>query len=391
MTATGGTQDRKTAGWVGPAFFIGLIAAVAFLMTRESAPVPPDEPDPAELVGAPLWVPGADADYLILLTSQHLRRWERRSRPSSRLMVDGFVHYSVTRWELWALEADSLRVLWRRSLREARPTIPTETAPRLLGSDGKQVWWQAGIAGATPEGVREQAPPPVGPQALDIASGLAGSGPPSAVDLRHVPGETEHTIWRYQGGSARVAAGWLGLITADEAESLRRKPERGERWPEPRAPSAGVDYRIWSAQTPRAPTESAFGGPQQRFESIRALAPDDTFRQAGWLRQADTGDVITEADGAYVLHRGAAVWQVDRIAAGDGRRRWRAELPQARLIAVLPGAGALLLAGTRDGGLVPGTQYEQLGGTVLSAIDRVSGRRTDFDLAQASLASGPAR
>jgi hypothetical protein len=61
------------------------------------------------------------------------------------------------------------------------------------------------------------------------------------------------------------------------------------------------------------------------------------------------------------------------------------------LNAVSPGTRSLLVTGTRDGGLVPGTQYEQLGGIVLSAIALDSGQRTDFDLAQASTATEPAR
>ncbi len=391
MTAAGGTQGKGSADWVVRVFFIVVAVAIVVVLLREPGEAPPDELDPAEIVGAPLRVPGTGGDRLFLLTDQHLRRWEKRNRPSGRVMVDGSVHYSVHRWELWALDADSLEVLWRRVLREARPTIPSETPPRLLGSDGKHVWWQAGIAGAMPEGVPAQAPSPVGPQALGIDDGLAQSLRLPAGALAFLPVEPEHTVWRYQGGGVRWAERWLGLLTDEQAEGFQRDPVRGERWPEPNVPIANTKYRIWQALAAQPPTAASFGGPQQRFEAIRVLVPDEVFVQGGWLRQPATGETIAAADGAYVLHRGASIWLLDHVAADDGRRRWRVDLPQARFIAVLPGAGSLLVAGTRDGGFVPGTQYEQLGGTVLSAIALDSGQRTDFDLAQASLAREPAR
>jgi hypothetical protein len=392
MTAAEGGRGKGSAGWFALAFFIAVIAAGGWVMLRADKPAPPDEPDPAEIVGTPLRVPGADGERVFLLTDQHLRRWEKRSRPSGRLMVDGAVHYSVHRWELWALDADTLQVLWRRVLREARPTIPSETAPQLLGSEGDTVWWQAGEAGTMPAGVPAQAPPPVGPQALNTSDGAPRTAAFPEAGPAHRPAEAEHTLWRYQSGSVRLADRWLGLVTDEEAESLQRDPERALRWPD-RAAMAQEDYGLWQARIGAALPPSGFDGRRHRFAEARRLAPAEQFRQAGWLREParDTAVTASSPEGAYVLHRGASAWQIDRIAGDDGRRLWRVELPQARLIGVSAGARSLLVAGTRDGGRVPGTDYEQLGGTVLSAIALADGRRTDFDLAQASLAKDAAR
>jgi hypothetical protein len=386
VTAAGTGQGRGSGGRSALVFFLVVIAAVVFAMLRKQAPVPPDELDPAELVGTPLRVPGATGDRLFLLTDQHLRRWERHNRPSGRLMVDRLQHYSVHRWELWALDADSLKLQWRRVLREARPTIPSETAPRLLGSDGEHVWWQAGEAGAMPEGVPAQAAPPVGPQALSVADGAPRTVTLPEAGPAHLPAEAEHTIWRYQSGGVRLGDRWLGLLTDEEAQSFQRDSEREHRWPD-RAAMAQEDYGLWQARIGEALAPSFLGVARHRFAEIRRLMPDERFRQAGWLRvpAQDAALAASSPDGAYVLHRGALAWQLDRIAGDDGRRLWRVDLPQARLIAMSPGTRSLLFAGTRDGGLVPGTSYEQLGGTVLSAVALGDGRRTDFDLAQASL------
>jgi hypothetical protein len=388
VTAVGKEQGKGRAGRVAPVFFLVVIAAVVAVMFRQRAPVPPDELDPAELVGTPLRVPGESGDRLFLLTDQHLRRWERRNRPGGRLMVDGFVHYSMHRWELWALDADSLRPLWRRVLREATPTIPSETAPRLLGSDGEHVWWQAGVAGAVPEGVRAQAPPPVGPQALGVADGAADIAMLPEAGLAHRPADAEHTIWRYQSGGVHLGDRWLGLVTEAEAEGFQRDSDREHGWPD-RAAMAREDYGLWQARIGEALPPSFLGVARHRFTEVRRLVPGERFRQAGWLRVPGHEAALASSppEGAYALHRGAQGWQLDRIAGDDGRRLWRVDLPQARLIAVSPGTGSLLVAGTRDGGRVPGTPYEQLGGTVLSAIALDDGRRVDFDLAQASVAA----
>jgi hypothetical protein len=388
----GKQQAKGSAGRSALVFFLVVAAAIVAAMLWPQTPVPPDELDPAELVGAPLRVPGATGDRLFLLTDQHLRRWERRNRPSGRQMVDGFVHYSMHRWELWALDADSLKPLWRRVLREARPSIPSETAPRLLGSDGEHVWWQAGTAGAMPEGVPVQEPPPVGPQALDVADGAPRSAALPEAGPAYRPADAEHTLWRYQSGSVRLGDRWLGLVTDAEAESFQRSPEREQSWPD-RAAMGQEDYGLWQARFGEALPPSFLGAPRHRFLDLQRLAPAERFRQAGWLRMPaqDVALAASSPDGAYALHRGAQGWQLDRIAGDDGRRLWRVDLPQARLIAVSPGARSLLFAGTRDGGTVPGTSYEQLGGTVLSAIALGDGQRTDFDLAQASLAKETGR
>ena len=392
MTAAGKGQGSGSAGRFALAFLVVVIGAIVAALLWAPTPVPPDELDPAQLVGTPLRVPGAAGDRLFLLTDQHLRRWERRNRPSGRLMVDGAVHYSVHRWELWALDADSLQLLWRRVLREARPSIPSETAPRLLGSDGEHVWWQAGAAGAMPEGVPAQAPPPVGPQALGVADGAPRTAPLPEAELAHRPADAEHTIWRYQSGSVRLGDRWLGLVTEAEAESFQRDADREHRWPD-RAAMAQEDYGMWQARVGEALPPSFLGVARHRFADIRRLMPGERFRQAGWLRVPghDVALAASSPDGAYALHRGAQSWQLDRIAGDDGRRLWHVDLPQARPIAVSPGTRSLLFAGTRDGGRVPGTTYEQPGGTVLSAIALDDGRRTDFDLAQASLVVQGAR
>ena len=391
MTAAGKVQGKGIAGWIALVLFVALIGALLFVIFRGPPELPPDELDPAELVATPLRVPGPDGDRLYLLTDQHLRHWERRSRASGRLMVDGAVHYSMHRWELWALDADTLQVVWRRVLREARPTLPLETPTRLLGSDGRHLWWQAGEGGSVPEGVPAQAPPPVGPQAVRLSDGQPAPGVLPEAELTHRPMESEHTTWRYQTGSVLLGARWLGLLADIEAEGFQRDAEREARWPD-RAPMAQEEYGVWQAQVGPA-TASGFGGPRHRFDAITRLGTSDRLRQAGWLRQPDGNTAVTASspDGAYALHRGAQAWQLDRIAADDGRRMWRVDLPQARLMSLSPGARSLLFTGTRDGGLVPGTQYEQLGGIVLSAIALDDGQRTDFDLAGASTSAESAR
>lgn len=172
-----------------------VVLSVLALAACESPPVP-DEPEPAQVLGAPVLVATQDGDRLFVLSEQSLRRTEKRNRPSGRLMVDGSVHYSVRRHELWALDPATLAVLWRRRLQEHRPTAAS-VAPRLTGRSADAIWWQGIGAGAlaTSDG-------------RDLPG--AGAAPPGSA-----PADAVNADWYFHTGVANGDGGPLRLPGTD--------------------------------------------------------------------------------------------------------------------------------------------------------------------------------
>lgn len=325
--------------------------------------LPPDEPRAAALVDVPL-VAGADAGApLLLLTEQSVIHYEKRSRSSGRFMVDGSVHYSVLRHEVWSVDPATLAVRWRTTVREARPDAVPRT-PRLIGSDGTVAWWSIDQVGAL--------------ELEDGAPRLAAR--PSASPTRD---GMRTALWQSQVPSAIVGDTWIGLLDTDEAATWRASPRREAGWPAPRAAAAGAGYRLWRGRIRGAPGDDGM----LTFDTVGALPSSATYDRAAFLRGSDGQAVSAHApDGLYVLHERAGGIVLDRIATDDGRTLWSTPLPQARVEWVHDAGGTLLFVGTLDAGVEPGTAYRRVGATVMSAISIADGNERRLDIGEASLA-----
>jgi len=327
--------------------------------------------EPPELLGGPLVASGADGDAVVFLTYRTRRRsiggTGRTSTPTA-LLVDHFV-------DAVALDAAQLAPRWRARLLSRRERIfaSRKLEPGWLDFDGMtwvaadrgRVWALAdrlvaldvatgavvadgaAIEAANPELTGRL---PSESQYLRGDGGLvitASDGREWRIDagtLRAEPyapppkpepsGPREHEeamdAWRIATGGGLVGAGafrlaggwfaarWLGLLSAEEADEIRRLG---------RAPAlAGgetVRRTLWSA---REGSERGFMGQYQRRILVdpRPVEGSPTFLQGGMLRTRFAAEPIRleDPEGFLVLHRArlgaAAPLRLARLGL-DGR------------------------------------------------------------------------
>lgn len=364
--AVGGVRGNGSAGSI--AFGIAVVLAiVALAWPRFRETLPPDEFQPARLLGKPLRMTTDGGERVFLLSEQVGRHWfwghgtggRRWSSPASE---------QVLHQDLWAFEPGQALPLWRRRYVDNPPDNMTDVGDILVGQGGL---------------LRLQLRLPARVDARDGRT-LAATDPVDGPELR---GDEVYDLRDLQARGLRTGDRWTGLLTAREQAKLAG-PD-GAAWrPDALGPvgEAG-EYSLWTAQV-RDRAEA--WGRVEEYSGFRRLDGAPVFLAAGLLRPAQRADPAQVDGDVLVVHRQDATPQarlvMSRVAVADGRVAWSAVLPFATLRHLLPGAPQLALVGTeaRDPA-APGERPPEW----LAFIDLRDGSQQRFDLGQASLGNTP--
>ena len=182
----------------------GVMLLAVVLAGCGPAPVP-DQANATRVLGAPVIVPTAKGDRLVLMTEQSLKRTEQRRCRSGRFVLDGSVTFSVMRYEIWSVNPKTLAVEWRSTVQEHRPTAQ-DVLPRLVGAATDAVWWQGSGQGAL---------------ALGEGRPIADAGPPPGTP----PAGDFNADWYFHAGPANGGGGPLRL--PDTQKVLRARDPDG--------------------------------------------------------------------------------------------------------------------------------------------------------------------
>lgn len=232
---------------------------------------------------------------------------------------------------------------------------------RILGSDGRRLWYQVDGLGAVDLATRRAGPVP-GPAPTDLQGAVTSPFPPRP-DVHLAAG------WITAPGS------WLGLH-ADEELALDMRPGKflrrvvAQRTRD--TTGAGVAARRLHVATLDPPLEG-------RYHRIRTTRPvgEERFLDGAFLRLDGTSEPLLLSDpaGALMLHMsapgllGTAV--VARVDA-TGQVRWRSDtgIDRFTLQQILPGETSFVFVGTRP--RVPDRVPEPL----IVIVDNATGRTT---------------
>ncbi|TNJ33525.1 hypothetical protein [Arenimonas terrae] len=372
------TAPAKKTGWKTWEVAAGLLIAlfvvglpVVFHLNRK--PLPPDELQPAGLLGKPLRLQTAAGERILVLSQQYGVHWYHYSG-TGRRGFGGITSEQVINIDLWAFEPGNPVPLWRRRFKNNTPDVMTSAGDVLLGH-GDSVWLA----------LRE-------PALVAAADGRLL--PVSSRRGEPVRGDEVYDVRDLQARGLRMGDRWIGVLTG--ADHAKLTGPDGGRW---RPDALGFvgddhDYTLWSARV--RDIASDFGR-QERYSDLRPLGEPVPRHRAGLLMLAQRGATVAPADpdSVVVLQRapdaqGGRI-SLSRIESGDGRVLWSADnLPIARLRHLLAGAGDLVLVGdavrppARPDGTSPAPS------PWLVFIDLASGGSQSFDLGAASLAAGPA-
>jgi hypothetical protein len=368
-------------GWTG--VVVGLLAAtLLWWLLRDDEPLPPDEVFPSQLVGRPLALDAAHGPRIFLLTEHRVRHWSYGYSSSSRLGVAADeLQQHLT---LWAIDAKSGRVMWRR--------VFVDNLPESMTSVGDYL-------GADAEALRLPLREPVR-VAPDDGRLLPWTG--AAATIAAAP--TVHALVEVQARGQIADGRWIGLLTDEEFAKVHERA--GEGWqPDRLGGLADARYALWTAAvraTGAARTDRPAGAPTEwgrtlHFSDYRRLG-DDRFAAAGLLQLPGAAAPLAPGGAVLLLHRGSApgadaatpaTLLLSRVASDDARVLWHSALPQPVLRHVLDvGVGrlALVLESVPDRTLPPESRPATV--QVLSIVDLADGARSDLRLDDAGIRAG---
>lgn len=404
---------------------------------------------PAEVRGAPLRTAQGGADRLYLLTTQSerivplrpsiARRGLGSVRPRDMLHVD-----------LWAFDAATARPAWRQRVRTFEDRQPL--THELLGADGETLWLfvrePIGVSlrdgSVVADGARIEARNPAmagqrvdqtgfvafGAQGLQLtlsdstqwvvdADGLGArprEGAPRQREGIVAPSLRGSYTERLQQRGLPLGTRWLGVLTDDEAATLKNPPVvPGAKPDETRGAMADFldsqhvpgdlsaqpkRYRLWGAhvaQVSAAPRDwpkelPDNWGTRERFSDYQPLPEAPVFLQAGLLGDGHSPRPFwfRDPDSVLVLHHdkvgAAGRLRLTRIAGPGGRVVWDAALPLASLESSTYGERDIVLFGsTPNAAYDPRSESSREVNEVVVAVDVRSGAVATFDLSTESV------
>jgi hypothetical protein len=395
------------------------------------------ELEPALFQAAPLRTANGGRDLVYLVATQSETVYSRSRRPSRSFRRD-YLHV-----DLWAIDARDATVAWRARLRSyqgGERAGRVLTAYVLLGADGTTLWLDvegplgvslddgriiadgARIDERNPRlaGKRVNEPGYVafGRNGLQLTLDDASQWRIDAADLSAAPRDTpvsdparivgpalRATTSAFQARALPIGGRWLGVLTDEEADHLRKPPVIPGRDPHERP---GVmqrfleenhvpaplheplprPYRLWgsrveqvSAAPPDWPKDWPDNwGTRPRFSAWEVLPESPAFLRAGLLRAHRDSEVpfwYRDPDSVLVLHVDrlgeAGRLQLSRMAGPRGAKVWQASLPFTALASVMHRETDLVLLG-----------HEPATGAARSAADAI----THHKLVRLDVASG---
>lgn len=368
----------KLGRWVVVLALIGALAVLtavgaAILGARMEAVA-----TPADIVGSPVRAQTAHGDRVFLLTSQWKTFRTRYSRHGITRPA-----YTALQIDVWAFDAATGAPVWRRRLESERRGVNAGRA--VLGAERDVLWLltSRGLVGLSPKDgatvadaaaieAKNPALASLVPNEIDLfrfdASGLgfrsadgrdwrldsatllasAASGPSGAAAGAFTPAKLSGGVstWAFHERGLHLTGRWLGFLSQAEAErSAQRRSLDFARIDE--APR----MRLWSARTR---PEATFFGARTVLSDFEPLPESPEFLRGGLLSDGNLQNrpvLLREPDSVLVLHWDSlgeeGQLKLSRVAGPAGRVLWTADLPMARLDAVMPGERTLVLMGSR--------------------------------------------
>lgn len=372
---------RRWEAWqvLAALLVVVVVIGVPVVSSLNRKPLPPDEYFPAVLLGNPLRLQTGAGERIFLLSEQKMRHWYWYSRGRTPF---GSRQVSDDAWQvnLWALDATDGRVLWRRRF-DGNGTDSMGRHSELLTAEG--------------DTLRVVLREPLRVSAIDGTTLAAPAGerlPLAGTEVYDAYGTVARGSFDAKGGV------WLGLLTGPELGKLSDRKATPENLAY--APVDG-EARLHRAQVKRvsaAPPDWPAGlggnwGQRNAYSRYALLEAAPVLRQAGLLVAEAQGPAIRlpDPDGVLLLHRpdgdAKGAMKLARIEAQDGRVAWETDLPQRRLLHVLPGPRTLVLSGHGPRPDTPAPDGEAPAPAHwFSFIDLDSGQRHDFELGRASQA-----
>ena len=405
---------------------------------------------PALFQSAPLRTArgGPDRVYLLSTQSESVTGIGRRgglNRP----------HRDYLHLDLWAVDAASGRLAWRKRLRTYEGTERQGRdllAFALLGVDGNTLWLTVdgplGVSLAdgsvVADGARIDAKNPAlagkrvdergyvafGRHGLQLTLNDASQWRIDASDLGAAPrdtpvrdpdgivapadtGSTSHFVTR----GLPIGEHWLGVLTDQEADTLRKPPVIAGRDPNERpgvmqqfleenhVPGPLYDllpqpYRLWSARMvqvsaapPGWPTSLPDRwGKRPKFSDYAPLPQSPPFLRAGLLRDDGRSEQALwyrQPDSVLVLHSDKlgreGRLQLTRVSGPAGAVVWRRALPMDALRAVMRKDDDLLLFGSESVAADARTTEDDDTHLKIARVDVKNGNVTTLDLTAESL------
>ncbi len=371
MNAT--PNAAKWPAWKILAVLLGVLVVIGVpvVASLNRKPLPPDELQPAQVLGKPLRLQTAAGERILVLSQQYGVHWYWHGG-SGRRSFGGMASEQVINIDLWAFEPGKATPLWRRRFKNNTPGPMTAHGDMLLGH-GDSVWLE----------LREPALVAADDGRLLPATSRAGEP---------VRGGEVHDVRDLQARGQRLGDRWIGVLTAENHAKLTGPG--GGTW---RPDALGFvgddhDYTVWSA-TVRDVTGSF--GMEERYADFQPLGEPAPRHRAGLLMAAQRDALVTPADpdSVVILHRApdaeGARLSLTRVRNDDGDVLWSASnLPIARLRHLLPGAGEVVLVGDAPRQAAPDGSWPEPD-QWLVFLDLASGKQESFSLVQASLAAEP--
>lgn len=388
---------------------VGALALLTALATAFIAARAEVAATPADVMGPPVRAQTAAGDRVFLLTSQWKTYRTRYSRHGITRRA-----YTALLVDVWAFDAVNGKPVWRRRLEQDRHGVNSGRA--LLGAERQVLWLltSRGLLGiSTADGatlvdassIEARNPQlatltPKEPQLfrfdeaglgfrsadgrnwrLDGASLVASPGveaepgAPRAFPPARLSGGV--STWAFHERSLHLNGRWIGILSPGEAE--RSEASRS-------LVLASVDEapraRLWTAKTRR---EAGFVGVRTIMSEFTPMPESPEFLRGGLLSDGNLQNqpmLLFKPDSLLVLH-----W--DRL--GDegrlrlsrlgprGRLLWTADLPMARMDAVMPGEKTLALLGSRpEPDLVRPRERRPVQVDQLVLVDLETGRASSF-------------